>query len=187
MTMILRNPLIRWLLVLNVLVLVGLGVKKLLAPGAARSAEAQALDRVVAGSARRGLLGKPDLRRVFEISKSVTARRAVSDPEMDELFRMPERSPGGVPAQDVASMYALGALTGAQRFTPAQTARLSPFLLARLDDAEHHPVSAPLAMVFAFKARDGVAMAKVRELAKSPIPSVSKVANKVLDRYRVQG
>ncbi len=184
----LKNKTILWLLALNVLVLMGLGVKRLLAPGVVQASRSQALEGFIARSEKRGVLGSRDLRRVFEISRSVTVRRAVTDAELDELLRTPDRSPGGNDSlRDVASMYALGALTGAKRFSAAQASRLSPFLLARLDDAEHHPVSAPLAMVFAFKAGDGASISKVRELAKSPSLSIAKAANDVLQHYKAQG
>ena len=178
-----KNKVILGLVVLNLLVVGGIATKAVIAFRNAHAAATKDDDAVVARYASRKILKESDERRILEIARRVGVRGAVSDAELEELLSMPDRNLGGIPAaRDLATMSMFGALVKAKTFTPSQTARLVPFVRARLDEAERAPLGGMVATRFAVILNDRASLDKVRELTKSSLPPLASAARFALKK-----
>lgn len=180
----LKRPLIRLLLLLNLLALVVIGIRSYLGsrPVQDRGREVMALR--AKRFERYGILTERDALRVRELSRAISARASVTDEELEELLAIPSRSPGGSPeAQDQANAEPFTALIRVKRFTPAQARRLVPVVRGMLSDPKENRISAIAGIGPGLKLRDPVCIQRIRKMSGDGLPDHKLVAKALLDRY----
>lgn len=178
------RPLVRVLLALNLLVLLGLGVRAFINSRPAPDAGRAFIQERAKEWDKQGVLHEEDELRIREIARAVAKRLAVTDAEIEELLVLGGKSPSAEPAlRDKATASALSALVSVKTFTPAQTRRLVPILRESTTDSEKSPFTASLAMSLGLKMRDPEMVKRVKGLRNSPNAFIRNAATILSARY----